>query len=136
MVRNYIKKKVGPEINERDVEEAVKLVLEKNVPIRQAAESFGLVHTMLFYRIKKAKALLKTNLPSEHTDIRVPSAPAPLLTFNSKYTSNQVFSAQEEKMLEEYIITCSAMNYGLTYKIIRALAFQYAEKLMSKKMGR
>ncbi|XP_046667355.1 uncharacterized protein LOC124359039 [Homalodisca vitripennis] len=129
MVRNYIKKKVGPEINERDVEEAVKLVLEKNVPIRQAAESFGLVHTMLFYRIKKAKALLKTNLPSEHTDIRVPSAPAPLLTFNSKYTSNQVFSAQEEKMLEEYIITCSAMNYGLTYKIIRALAFQYAEKL-------
>lgn len=36
-------------------------------------------------------------------------------SFNSKYTSQRVFTVQQETMLLNYIIRCPEMNYGLTY---------------------
>lgn len=32
-------------------------------------------------------------------------------------------------MLEEYLIKCSKMGYGLTYKQVRDFAYSYAKKL-------
>lgn len=50
--------------------------------------------------------------------------------YGSKFTVNQVFS-KEELLLKIYIVKCSSMNYGLMYKMIRTLAYQYARHLGS-----
>jgi hypothetical protein len=67
----------------------------------------------LFYRVKKYKENIA--LRSEQ--------------FSSKYTVAQVFTNDEEKMLAKYLLKRSQMNYGLTYKSARSLAFDYAKTL-------
>ena len=67
-------------------------------------------HTTLFYCLKKEK---------DGKEVK----------YQSKYTAHQVFTAEQENMLAEYIIKCSKMNYGLNYQLIRSLAFDYAVKL-------
>ncbi|KAG8313885.1 hypothetical protein J6590_104805, partial [Homalodisca vitripennis] len=59
MVRNYIKKKVGPEINERDVEEAVKLVLEKKRPNTSSSRIVWLGSYHVILSNKKSKGSSK-----------------------------------------------------------------------------
>ncbi|XP_074035914.1 uncharacterized protein [Leptinotarsa decemlineata] len=49
--------------------------------------------------------------------------------YSSKYSVSQVFTNNQEIELVKYIQTCSDMNYGLTYKQIRVLAFDYASAL-------
>lgn len=44
--------------------------------------------------------------------------------FQSKYFSHQIFTADEELFLKNYLITCLNMNYGLTYQTIRTFAYQ------------
>lgn len=44
---------------------------------------------------------------------------------SSKYSTRNVFS-EEEGLLEEYLVKCSKMNYGLTYKQVRDFAYSYA----------
>ena len=49
---------------------------------------------------------------------------------SSLYTVNQAFTNKQEEMLQEYILECSKMNYGLNYtQVIRKLAFEYSHKL-------
>ncbi|XP_039276104.1 uncharacterized protein LOC120349672 [Nilaparvata lugens] len=50
----------------------------------------------------------------------------PALAASSKYSTRQVFSSEEERLLEEYLINCSRMHYGLTYKQFRDFAYSYA----------
>lgn len=57
------------------------------------------------------------------------TAVAEVKNYHSKYTSYQVFSKDQEKMLCEYILQCSRVNYGMTYKQVRQLAYDYAKKL-------
>lgn len=129
MVRNYKKKNTYQEVNEADIERAIKLVLEENESCRHAAEVCGIKHTTLFYRLNKIK-----NRPNE--DLQELTV-GPMLKelsaqrYGSKFTVNQVFSKEEELLLENYILKCSSMNYGLTYKMIRTLAYQYARHLGS-----
>jgi hypothetical protein len=39
--------------------------------------------------------------------------------FASRYVSRQIFNANQEYMLVDYVIKCSKLNYGMTYKQIR-----------------
>ena len=48
----------------------------------------------------------------------------------TKYTAAQVFHKDEEIMLRDCLIKSSKMNYGLTYKQAKELAFYYAMKLL------
>ncbi|KAI4466936.1 hypothetical protein MML48_2g00011905 [Holotrichia oblita] len=54
------------------------------------------------------------------------------VTYSTKYTVSQVFSTQQEDERVKYIKTCTLMNYGLTYKNIRVLAYDYAKLLKLK----
>lgn len=45
---------------------------------------------------------------------------------NSQYKASQVFTTAEEKLLVNYLLTCSKMHYGLTRKQAMQLAFEYA----------
>ena len=107
MVRNY-KRKNCPSFTEEQIQKAIKDVREKGLGIRQAAAENGINHTTLFYRLKR-----------ENEEVK----------YQSKYTAYQVFTAEQENMLVDYIIKCSKMNYGLSYQLIRSLAFDYALKL-------
>ena len=99
--------------NEEDVQKAVLNVVNGSMKLRRAADIYGLTTSTLFYRVKKYKENI---------------APRSEL-FSSKYTISQVFTNDEEKMLERYLLRSSKMNYGLTYKYTRSLAFQYASTL-------
>nr|CAI5850136.1 unnamed protein product [Callosobruchus analis] len=52
---------------------------------------------------------------------------------NSQYKQSQIFNTSEEKLLIEYLLTCSKMHYGLTRKQTMQLAFEFA-KANSKKI--
>ncbi|KAJ8969963.1 hypothetical protein NQ314_001486, partial [Rhamnusium bicolor] len=43
-----------------------------------------------------------------------------------KYTSNLVFTVQEEESLEKYFIKSSQIQYGLTYHQAQTLAYEFA----------
>lgn len=128
MVRNYVKKKTFPEVNERDIQAALTDILVRKVPIRQAADLHGLNYATLHYRLQKYKAAARptTDEATEGGTERHPPLPGIPMKYNSKYTANQVFTAEEEQLLEEYIIKCSRLNYGLTYLMIRKTAYEYA----------
>ncbi|KAJ8891495.1 hypothetical protein PR048_004023 [Dryococelus australis] len=82
-----------------------------DMSIRAAASTFGVTHTVMFCRFKNTGNNENRN------------------EFTSKYTVNQVFTKDEEAMLEDYILKSSRMNYGLTYLQIRKIAFEYAKSV-------
>lgn len=45
---------------------------------------------------------------------------------NSQYKASQVFTIAEEKLLVNYLLSCSKMHYGLTRKQAMQLAFEFA----------
>ncbi|XP_065671766.1 uncharacterized protein LOC136089643 [Hydra vulgaris] len=111
MVRNYKKKRVT-EVIEEDINNAVLQVVNGLMRPSEAAKTYNIKRNTLHYRIKECKNLSKTNLG-----------------LTTKYTVAQVFNKDEELMLRDYLIKSSKMNYGLTYKQAKELAFQYAMKL-------
>lgn len=64
---------------------AIRAVKEEYMSIRGVAEAYGLVHTVLYYRLKKG-------------DLREGKR-----DYSSKYTARQVFTMQQETLLEQYI---------------------------------
>lgn len=48
--------------------------------------------------------------------------------FSPNYKLSQIFDDNEEKRLAEYLLTAAKMNYGLTTKETRKLAYMYAVK--------
>ncbi|KAK9746981.1 CENP-B N-terminal DNA-binding domain [Popillia japonica] len=108
IVRTYKKKRTKPEVIEEDMTAAIRAVMELNMSIRRAAAAYGIVHTALYYRLKK------NNCGERQRD------------YASKYTAKQVFTKQQEELLEVYILKCSKISYGLTYTDIRKLAYSYA----------
>jgi hypothetical protein len=84
-------------------------VQERRLSPTFAASRYGMTHTALHYRIKKISSGDKCNRPS---------------AFTLRYTSRQIFSENRELILVDYIIECSNLNYGMTYKQIW-LAYDY-----------
>lgn len=116
MVRNYQKKTERTSISEEAVKRAIEDVRNGNRSIRAAAEHHGLKKSMLHKRL--------SGILAEAIDIEIP-----VTVGSSKYSSRNVFSEEEEGLLEQYLVKCSKMNYGLTYKQVRDFAYSYAIKL-------
>ncbi|KAG5877615.1 hypothetical protein JTB14_010302 [Gonioctena quinquepunctata] len=115
MVRNY--KENGTrsgEINE--MSSAIRDVLDNKLSIRKSAEKYAVKPSTLESRITKIReeaSVERTKLSNR--------------TFRSKYASHQVFSNEEESLLNNYMIDCSKMHYGLTCIQVRKLAYGYAK---------
>ncbi|CAG9577529.1 unnamed protein product [Danaus chrysippus] len=92
-------------------EESRKLAIDDVIRYRKAALKYNIKSSTLESRVKKFK---------DNTD-------GPSRTFHSKFTSPQVFSLEEENRLNDYIINCCKMHYGLTTVQIRKLAYEYAK---------
>lgn len=91
---------------------AIEEVIHKTLSIRKSAEKYGVNPSTLESRIKSRKK----------SDVEIVN----LRSFHSKYASFQVFSTQEEAVLNNYIIDCSKMHYGLTCIQVRKLAYEFA----------
>lgn len=113
MVRNYKRKTERTNINEDAFTSAISEVIEGKLSIRRAADKYNVKCGTLQHRIKKWKEGRKEEGAS----------------YSSKYTSQQVFNLNQEKLLTEYIIKCSKMHHGLTLSQVRHLAYQYAKQL-------
>lgn len=118
MVRTYKKKTNRAMIVEKDVEDAIQAVMKNNMSIRNAAESFGLKPTMLYKRVFQARRYLNKVGPLGMPD-----------KFSNKYASRQVFTVEQETLLEKYLMKSSKLQYGLTYKAAREMAYSYAKYL-------
>lgn len=109
MPRSYIRKDNRPPVDEEKVELAVKAVMDQGSSLGKAALKYGLKKATLQHRIEKRKAGIVKVKPRQ-----------------SKFSSNQVFSQDQEIALAKYITTCSKMLHGLSLKTARKLAYEYA----------
>lgn len=65
---------------------------------------------------------------NESDEDEAPRFPGPVkaVSFSSKYTVNQVFTMQQENELAKYLAKCANLSYGLSYRQVRILAYDYA----------
>lgn len=118
MPRIYVRKRTRTgEVDEDAMKSAMKEVLEKTLSIRKSAQKYGVKPTTLESRLSKFHK--KTAIEKEDN--------IPARVFSSKFTSNQVFTIEEETLLNKYIADCSKMHYGLTIVQVRKLAYEFAK---------
>lgn len=139
MVRKYFKKTNRVNIDEHDVAAAINDIINGNCSLRNAGATYGIHFATLQYRLKlyKQKHQIEDQdeggLSSEDNNEGVPHQHFPPATPEvrtlSKYSTRQIFSSEQEAMLEEYLIKSSKMQYGLTSKQLREFAFKYAMEL-------
>ncbi|KAK9680350.1 Phospholipase A2-like domain [Popillia japonica] len=98
--------------------EEVNEVVQGRLSYRKAALKFNIKTSTLKSRVKKFRDGVNKDKPAR--------------TFYSKFTSVQVFSLEEESLLNDYIINCRKLHYGLTTVQIRKLAYEYAKTLKLK----
>uniref|UniRef100_A0A8D8W7V0 HTH psq-type domain-containing protein n=1 Tax=Cacopsylla melanoneura TaxID=428564 RepID=A0A8D8W7V0_9HEMI len=132
MVRTYKRKTQRSSISENAVRQAIQDVKNGNTTMRQAARRYSLKKSMLHKRLLKFKSKMGSmpipeSLVSQDEAIQAvlfqdPSKP-------NKYATQRVFSIEQERMLESYLIDSANVNYGLTYEQMREFAYDYALKL-------
>lgn len=132
MPKKYLKKTNRCEISETRLKLAIKAVLSNRLSQYRAAEEYQVKRQTIQSRIKKLmqkktkEQILQELEDSGHESERE-------FAFSSKYTSQQVFSSSQEVELVTYIKRCSDLNYGLNYKQIRALAYEYSRSIVTCK---
>lgn len=124
MPRVYVKKTDRNNIDEQRMKLAVKECLKNKVKISEAARQYGIKRTTLQSRIAK---LLKKKPLERIIDSDSGNESEEEARFNSKYTVKQVLTMDQEEDLQNYIKKSSDLHYGLSYKQIRILAFQFAK---------
>ncbi|XP_055703406.1 uncharacterized protein LOC129801939 [Phlebotomus papatasi] len=88
--------------------------------LHQASHYYGIAKTTLLTRFKRAKEEMGDSqnltlmMGLKHRDV------------NNKFATKQVLTMKEEENLAKYLLECSKMNYGLTLKDTRKLAYTYA----------
>lgn len=110
MVRHRVRKSDRGLHSEANMREAVELV-KGGMSLRAAAEIKNVKCTTLHRYVQKKKAAVN------ETEIRM----------TPNYAVNKVFSTNLEKSLEEYLVICSKMCYGLDTLETRRLAYEMAK---------
>ncbi|KAF9818171.1 hypothetical protein SFRURICE_003912, partial [Spodoptera frugiperda] len=101
MVRTYKPKNTSRQaVDEESMQSAIRDVMQGVLSYRKAADKYNLKLSTLESRVKK----YKNSNDAQGSRNR---------KFDSKYTSFQVFSMEEEKLLNDYIIKCCKMHYVL-----------------------
>jgi transposase-like protein len=97
---------------------AVKEALEGQLSVRAVGRKYGIDHVTLLRYCKK------------HTQsLQQQSNPMAEASFSVGYSKcNQVFTLDEENLLEDYVKKAASLYYGLNPKEIRCLAYEFAIK--------
>lgn len=110
MVRHYVRMGSDPLPSEDSLQCAVTEVIEKRMSIRVAAQYFGLTKSTVADYVRKVRA----------NDDVMPSK------LKRSQHIRQIFNANLESDLAEYLKTCSLMSHGLTPLKTRKLAYSFA----------
>lgn len=113
MPRKWQKKYPNRTIANDYILQAVKMVCDEQMSIRQVATALNISKSALARHVSKYKKSENKNQ----------------LVFQKNLTCSLVFSLDQENLLSEYLIKASKMHYGLSTIQVRTLAFQYAEAL-------
>lgn len=133
MVRTYKKKTNRADIDENNMKKAIICVTSGQLSERRASIVYSIKRGTLQSRIRKLKRKYSPDrFRRMFADDSGQESADETAAYSSKYTVSQVFCKQHEDELVKYIQTCSNMNYGLTYKNIRVLAYDYANLLKIK----
>lgn len=132
MPRTYTKKTDRVNIDEKVMKLAMKECLAKRLKVKEAARQYGVKRTTLQSRIKTLlkKKSLEEILMNDSGNESEDDSPK----YNSKYTAKQVFTRYQEIELSDYIKKSSNLHYGLTYKQIRILAYEFANSIPNWRM--
>ncbi len=109
MVRNYIRKTQRERPPEEILKAAIEDVVKNGFSLHCAAEKHGINYSTL----RRYVLLFRR-------DENVPLKP--------RYPFQTVFTVQQEEELGVYLKTCSQMCFGVTFKALRALAYELAIK--------
>lgn len=100
---NIYKRKFPEKIIDEDkMKKAIEEIKQKKETPTSAARKYGLKRTTLLSRFSK-----------EQTNVGA------VKDFQSKFSSNQVLTATQEKELTLYFKKCSNLHHGLTYDLAR-----------------
>jgi len=108
MPRTYKRKTDRGFVSHDLMEEAVDLA-RSSMKVRKVANDKGISKPALWRYLRKYEG--------NPTAVSVPN-----------YRHSQVFTVEQEKTLEDYLVTCSQMFHGLTSKNVRKLAYEMAQK--------
>ena len=113
MVRNRksTERKVGNTSSER-MKDAVEKVISEGKSIQSVCEMYNIKFSTLRRYVQKARDAGNTGLTS----------------YAPNYRCRQVFTDVEERLLQDYLIKASKIQFGLTRKQVRKLAFDFAVK--------
>lgn len=130
MPRTYKCKTNRSHIDEDAIKQAIHDVTKKVCGLLEATRRYGIKKSTLQSRINK----MKRNAPDGIIDLQSDSGneSEENMLYSSKYTVNQVFTKIQELELANYIKKTSNLNYGLTYRQIRLLAYDYAKSNKQK----
>ena len=93
--------------------QAVQMILKEKKSIREVALAMNISKSVLARNVTKFKSCDNQEA----------------IIFRTDLSCGMIFSIGEEKMLEEYILTASCMNYGLTKKQVLSLAYEFGNGL-------
>lgn len=134
MPRVYVRKTQGT-VDENAVKMALRDCFKNKISIREAARRHNIKRDTLMSRIKAVKKRNKEEVYLKSSDSGMSSTDEEgERSFHSKYSVNQVFSVSEEKSIVRYIKKSSDLHYGLTYRQVRSLAYEYASKIPNCKI--
>lgn len=127
MPRKYIKKTDRVNNDEKSMKLAIKECLSKKLKVKEAARQYGIKRTTLQSRIKTL--LKQRSLEEICRDDSGNESDEAAPKYSSKYTTKQVFTRDQEAELSDYIKKSSNLHYGLSYKQIRTVAYEFAKSI-------
>ena len=104
--------------DDTNIHDAVQSVINKTLTLRMAAESVGMTKSTL------ARAVDKARKAQECGDT--------VATFQPRHGQPRIFNDREESLLVDYVIKASKLHSGLTKKMVREFAHEYACHLNRK----
>ncbi|KAK9746982.1 hypothetical protein QE152_g5637 [Popillia japonica] len=131
MPRNYIKKTNRANIDEKNMKNAIIDDLSRRLSVHEASRVYGIKRTTLQSRIK---TMLKKQSVEDILIKILNESESEVQKFSSKYSVKQVFTLSQEKELVEYTKKSSNLNYGLSYKQVLRVAYDFAKNLPNCKM--
>lgn len=131
MVRSYKRKTNRDDINEKNINLAIKDIVENKTSYRAAAINFNVNFNTLFKRVKRLKEKKSGELCYDSGQSDEDNSTL-VAVGRGKFKIRQIFSDYEESLLKKYLIKSSQICYGLTRQQARALAYEYAVKLNLK----
>lgn len=133
MPRKYTNKTNRAPIDEQVMKQAIKASLRNEAPVREISRIYNVNRNTLVSRLKSIKRKEKEEDYVRSSDSGL-SEEDNTRKFHSKYSVTQVFSIREEENLVAYIKKSSQLHYGLSYRQIRCLAYEYARNIPNSKM--